>query len=725
LTTHTRRDLLRVVGVLLVFCIAALALSTSAVSSSPPSGPTPPTEITLGAEDQGRRVQLKEGDVLVVSLEANPSTGYAWAVDQAPLAAQEQGILVQTAEEFQTRETGPSPGAGASEQLPLLGAPQNQILRFQAAQAGETTLKLVYRRPWEEDLPPLDQFSLDVEATGPFTGPTPEAMSTGEEPSSLPTVDLGDVVGLDLPSSFNWCNLGACTPVRNQGSCGSCWAFSTVGVLESNILYQDGLSRNLSEQYLLSCNMDTWDCDGGWFAHDYHEWKFPSGEPEAGAVNETDFPYVGYQIACKPPHLHHETIADWHFVGGSGSVPPVANIKQAILDYGPVSVAVCTGDAFGDYRGGVFLTNECTKPNHAVVLVGWDDSLGPNGAWRLRNSWGPFWGESGYMWIGYGVSSVGYAANYVVYEPACYDLETNVGPAGAGTIAADPLPNCPDGGYEPNTIVGLTVEANPGWHFSSWAGDASGGANPTTVVMDSDKSVSALFVCDGCTPHQALPLTTKSYDDQPTGWVSILEEDFEGSFPGPWTVVDSRSGFGEYKWGQRDCRRYHGGYAGWAVGAGANGSALSCGANYPDYASSWMVYGPFSLARATDADLRFKLWLNSESGADKIFWGASTDGEEFYGWMYSGDSGGWADALLDLTDIYILGDLLGEPEVWIAFAFDSDFSVNYPEGAYVDDIVLRKYVPAVGQSLPLEDRSASSDDGQQLSWKPATMSLQP
>jgi inhibitor of cysteine peptidase len=508
--THTRRDYLRIVGVLLVICIAALVLSTNAVSSSPPSDPPPPTEIRLGAEDHGRRVQLQESEVLVISLEAKPSTGYAWAVDRGPLAMQDQGVLIQTAQEFQAGEARPSPGPGVSDALPLLGAPETQILRFQAAQAGQTTLRLVYRRPWEKDIAPLHEFYLEVEATGPFTGPAPAAISTVAQVSSQPSIDLGETGGLGLLSSFNWCDLGACTPVKNQSICGSCWAFSTVGVLESNILYEDGLERDLAEQYLLSCNTNGWDCDGGWFAHDYHEWKYPLGEPEAGAVNEVDFPYTAQDGDCVPPHVHHEKIVDWHYVGSSNGIPEVADIKQAILDHGPVSVAMCTGSAFAGYGGGVFEINECPALNHAVVLVGWDDNLGTNGAWRLRNSWGPGWGEAGYMWIGYGVSSVGYGSNYVVYEPACYDLETSVGPAGAGTIVADPLPNCPGGGYEPDTpdtIVGLTANANPGWNFSSWAGDAGGGTSTTTITMDSDKSVSALFMCDGCTPRQFLPLT--------------------------------------------------------------------------------------------------------------------------------------------------------------------------------------------------------------------------
>ena len=93
---------------------------------------------------------------------------------------------------------------------------------------------------------------------------------------------------------------------------------------------------------------------------------------------------------------------------------PVDAIKQAIFDHGPVSAAVCVNTDFQGYTGGVFNpTKPCRQINHAIVLVGWDDS---RGAWRLRNSWGPDWGEDGYMWIAYGKYYVGYSANYVVYN---------------------------------------------------------------------------------------------------------------------------------------------------------------------------------------------------------------------------------------------------------------------------------------------------------------------
>ena len=70
--------------------------------------------------------------------------------------------------------------------------------------------------------------------------------------------------------------------------------------------------------------------------------------------------------------------------------------------------------------------------------------------------------------------------------------------------------------------------------------------------------------------------------------------------------------------------------------------------------------------------------------------GASIDGTDFYGLSVSGDTGGWGSGNLDLTDVPDLGNLLGQPSVWIAFVFTSDISIAYPEGAYVDDIVLRK-----------------------------------
>jgi inhibitor of cysteine peptidase len=503
----------RAAVLLTAFTLLALALASSVQSSSPPPEPPPPSEVQIGAQDNGARVRIQKGQTLAISLMANPSTGYRWEPESVGLGAAGDSILIEVGTEFLPGEPPAQPGdrsEGAG--LPLLGAPTTQILRFVPAAEGRTTLRLVYGRPWEKTAAPSGEYSLDVEAVGAFTDSASPLVNATTPAHQEVSADLGAEAQSDLPASFNWCDLGACTPVRNQGSCGSCWAFSTVGALESSVLHHDGVARDLSEQYLLSCNTDGWDCRGGWFAHDYHDWKFPNGEPEAGSVYEADFPYTAHDYdPCSPPHSHHEKIVNWQYVGSSRSIPAVADIKQAIVDHGPVSVAICTGTAFQDYGGGVFLTDECHSPNHAVVLVGWDDTQGPNGIWYLRNSWGPYWGEGGYMRIGFGVSSVGYAANYVVYEPVCQSLSLGVNPESTGGIVADPLPNCEGGLYAPDTVVELTANPSGGWQFSSWSGDASGSSNPVQIAMDSDKSVVALFVCDSCSIRSRSALVMKEY----------------------------------------------------------------------------------------------------------------------------------------------------------------------------------------------------------------------
>jgi subtilisin family serine protease len=170
------------------------------------------------------------------------------------------------------------------------------------------------------------------------------------------------------------------------------------------------------------------------------------------------------------------------------------------------------------------------------------------------------------------------------------------------------------------------------------------------------------------------------------GWVTIVREDFETDFPSPgWEQQ-------EQGWMRRNCLPYRGAYSGWAVGEGDNGGAMPCGAHYPNNASSALVYGPFSLADADDAVIELAYWTNTEAVNDWLFWGVSTDQVNFYGRRNWGDSGGWKTAVFDLTDVFTLGDLRGEPRVWFMLRFWSNRTLNFPGGAYVDDIVIRKYV---------------------------------
>jgi len=385
--------------------ILTVLFFTSGVNSQALQPPTSGGDsLILGEVDAGREVQIPGDTMLVIELESNPATGYTWEV--VDLNSQ---VLKLTDNVLST-----SNKTSLKSNTPLLGASQTQVLRFAGLRAGTSKVELVYHRAWEQNAVPLKTYSVSVNVLEAFNG-TYTPLEEAEQPlTEVDSVQQSSQT-LSLPTSYNWCDYNGCTAVKDQGNCGSCWAFGTVAPLESAIRLTDGQTKDLSEQYLVSCNTDDWGCDGGWWAHDYHQWKTPPGESDAGAVYEADAPYTATDGYCNSPYTHHETITDWAYVGSSSSVPSTDAIKQAIYDYGPVAAAVCVNNSFQDYSGGIFTGPGCTSVNHAIVLVGWDDA---NEAWILRNSWGPNWGEDGYMRIGYNVSQVGYSANYISYEGA-------------------------------------------------------------------------------------------------------------------------------------------------------------------------------------------------------------------------------------------------------------------------------------------------------------------
>lgn len=219
-------------------------------------------------------------------------------------------------------------------------------------------------------------------------------------------------------------------------------------------------------------------------------------------------------------------------------------------------------------------------------------------------------------------------------------------------------------------------------------------ATPTATRTPTPSATPTLITMTPATPSY-LPVIGRAYTPTPTKtptpspvWINLTLQTFEGAFPGAWTLADATGG--SYTFGKRSCMPYGGVYSGWALGGGSDGGGLPCGANYPDAAESWMIYGPFSLEGATMAELTFKAWYNTESGADYVRWMASPDGGTYYGWQISGASGSWTDLTLDLDDVPGYGSFLGDEEVWVAVQFTSDADVNLPHGLHVDNLTVRK-----------------------------------
>jgi hypothetical protein len=200
------------------------------------------------------------------------------------------------------------------------------------------------------------------------------------------------------PASFDWRDYGKVTSVKNQGTSNSSWAFAVLGSYESAILIDDGPSENLSEQYLI-------DCQGGIVPPIVSDWGFPymmDGTPREGSYSAGGLSDLPGCFKCYP-------ISAWYYVGNSSSVPNTTDIKLAIYNHGPVCAGVYASTYFQAYTGGIFNRNQTGSVNHAIVLVGWNDT---GGYWILKNSWGTSWGESGYMRIAYGCCQVGYGAAY-------------------------------------------------------------------------------------------------------------------------------------------------------------------------------------------------------------------------------------------------------------------------------------------------------------------------
>ncbi len=181
------------------------------------------------------------------------------------------------------------------------------------------------------------------------------------------------------------------------------------------------------------------------------------------------------------------------------------------------------------------------------------------------------------------------------------------------------------------------------------------------------------------------------------GWTTLLSEGFEGDFPGSTWATE-----GDPTWGRSTYRAHEGSGSAYCAGGGEFG--VEPPGPYLEDMVSWMVAGPFDLSQATEAELSFAHWTETEPEQRDLFAVmASADGENWDGPSWSGDlytaCNGWCSETLLLSDFPGLGNLCGHSQVWLGFAFYSDSYVVY-EGTYVDGIVLRAYSEEAGTITP-------------------------
>jgi len=296
-----------------------------------------------------------------------------------------------------------------------------------------------------------------------------------------------------IPSSFDWRNKDGknyVTSIKNQGSCGACWAFSTAAALESYILIADNTSDidlNLSEQVLLSCS-NSGDCVGGYLqlASDFLISR--------GIPLDSCFPYVGYQEACSSScgnwYESAYKIDNWIYVSNGPAAPEI--LKEALFKYGPLIVAM---DIYGDflaYESGIY---QHVWGNflggHGVLIVGFNDA---EQYFIVKNQFGNDWGEDGYFRISYTelISDVDFGYITLAYHKNKNKLFVNK--TGNGVVSDNfGQINCGSNCVAEYPLGYRVTLFATGENFRGWSGEGCSGTGTCTLDIFRTNNVSAIF----------------------------------------------------------------------------------------------------------------------------------------------------------------------------------------------------------------------------------------
>ena len=220
------------------------------------------------------------------------------------------------------------------------------------------------------------------------------------------------------PASYDAMALGYVTPIKNQSSpflCGSCWIHAAIADFESDVAIGESSLLDFSEQEAGDCNI--WSTVGGYnFCQGGIALMTTNYFTKYGSADETCHPYAATPESCyNCPLLRN--VDNWRMITGSdgNESKHINTIKNAILNYGPVYSSIyASGPGFGTYSSGVYEYWGPGTPDHAIEIIGWDDTLSHSmgdGAWMIKNSWGTDWGAGGpypgCAWVAYGAANLG------------------------------------------------------------------------------------------------------------------------------------------------------------------------------------------------------------------------------------------------------------------------------------------------------------------------------
>lgn len=257
----------------------------------------------------------------------------------------------------------------------------------------EKNLKLVMLHNLEYSLG-LHSYDLGMNHLADMTSEEVAALLTGVKIPHRP--DRNSIYrprpGGNVPDSMDWREKGCVTNVKNQGACGACWAFSAIGALEAQVKLKTGNLVSLSAQNLVDCSMmyGNHGCSGGYMTE-----AFQYIIDNDGIDSDASYPYVAQNGTC---HYNATTRAATCSKFVELPYADEAALKDAIANIGPVSVAIdAKQPTFFLYRTGVYDDPRCTQDvNHGVLAIGYG-TLDGKDFWLVKNSWGEYFGDKGYI----------------------------------------------------------------------------------------------------------------------------------------------------------------------------------------------------------------------------------------------------------------------------------------------------------------------------------------